>query len=92
MSGLKSTTEEELENFDMALRALIAVGPSRTMRDDPLFGLRQIVDLTLRPPSPGVTDPTTAQDGIFHAAAVVIEFLQREPPPSVSRIRMTGNS
>ena len=60
------------------------------MRDDPSFGLRQTVDVTLRALSPGVNDPTTAQDGIFHAAAVVTEFLHRVPPPAVRKTKDGG--
>jgi len=82
--------KEDLEAFDQSVRDLIAVGRNRTMRDDAAFGLRQIVDVSLRALSPGVNDPTTAQDGIFHAAAVVIEFLRREPPPSVIRTENFG--
>lgn len=88
VSGLDD--QEDLEAFDQSVRNLIAVGRNRTMRDDAAFGLRQIVDVTLRALSPGVNDPTTAQDGIFHAAAVVIEFLRREPPPSVIRTENYG--
>ena len=69
---------EELE--DKVLNCL-QIGSCRTMRLDPSYGLRELVDVTLRALSPGVNDPTTAQDGIFHAAAVVIEFLKRNPPP-----------
>eukprot|EP00980_Cylindrotheca_fusiformis_P017134 scaffold5276_cov134-Cylindrotheca_fusiformis.AAC.1 len=91
VSGLDDDmTQEELDSFDVSVRNLIAVGPSRTMRDDPVFGLRQIVDVTLRALSPGINDPTTAQDGIFHSAALVIEFLQREPPRSVFRTENNG--
>jgi len=88
--GLGDKDEEELKEFDQCVRNLIAVGRSRTMRDDPAFGLRQIVDVTLRALSPGVNDPTTAQDGIFHAAAIVIEFLQREPPPTIIKTEHGG--
>lgn len=38
----------------------IAVSKERTMRQDPSFGFRQIVDVAVRALSPGVNDPTTA--------------------------------
>lgn len=38
----------------------IAVSGERTMRQDPSFGFRQIVDVAVRALSPGVNDPTTA--------------------------------
>ena len=77
--------EEEilLEEFAFKVLDTIMIGNSRTIRSDATYGLRQLVDVILRALSPGVNDPTTAQDGIFHVAAVVTEFLQRVPPASV---------
>ena len=49
------------------------------------FGLRQLVDVTIKALSPGINDPTTAQDAIFHTAAVVSELLRYTAPPSVLR-------
>ena len=71
------------DDLDTRILDHVALGRNRTMRDDPSFGLRQIVDVTLKALSPGVNDPTTAQDGIFHAAGIVVEFLLRVPPPAV---------
>ena len=70
-----------LEKLEDNILNCLQIGNCRTMRLDPSYGLRELVDVTLRALSPGVNDPTTAQDGIFHAAAVVIEFLKRNPPP-----------
>lgn len=75
--------ESFLEEFDSYVLDSIMIGPSRSMRCDPSFGLRQIVDIILRALSPGINDPTTAQDGIFHATAVVTEFCHRKIPQSV---------
>jgi uncharacterized membrane protein len=72
-----------LEEFDMDVLDAIMIGFSRTLRSDASYGLRQLVDVVLRALSPGVNDPTTAQDGIFHIAAVVTEFLRRVPPGKV---------
>lgn len=86
-----ATTKEEqekeelsmLDKYDDNILDAIMIGLYRTMRSDASYGLRELVDVTLRALSPGINDPTTAQDGIFHTAAVVIEFLQRIPPKSV---------
>ena len=51
------------------------------MQQDISFGLRQMADVGLRALSPGINDPTTAQDSIFHSAAVLAELLRRDPPP-----------
>ena len=51
------------------------------MQQDVSYGLRQLADVALKALSPGINDPTTAQDSIFHAAAVLAEILRRDPPP-----------
>ncbi len=68
--------------------AAVTVGATRTMQQDSSYGLRQLADVALRALSPGINDPTTAQDSIFHAAAVLAEFLRRDPP---SRLRTGDN-
>lgn len=42
------------------LDGLVAFGPERTMRQDPMFALRIMVDVATRALSPAVNDPTTA--------------------------------
>ena len=69
-------------DIESAVRASIDVGETRTMQQDVSFGLRQLVDVALKALSPGINDPTTAQDAIFHATTVLGELLRRYPPPS----------
>ena len=76
-----STADSLLAELEDKILNCFQIGNCRTMRLDPSYGLRELVDVTLRALSPGVNDPTTAQDSIFHSAAVVIEFLKRNPPP-----------
>jgi uncharacterized membrane protein len=52
------------------------------MQQDASYGIRQLADVALVALSPGVNDPTTAQDAIFHLAAVMREVLRRDLPPS----------
>lgn len=65
-----------------AIRAAVLIGDTRTMQQDVSHGLRQLADVALRALSPGVNDPTTAQDAIFHATAVLAELHRRIPPPA----------
>ena len=58
-------------------------GAVRTMQQDPSYGIRQLADVALTALSPGVNDPTTAQEAIFHLAAVLREALVRDLPPRV---------
>jgi uncharacterized membrane protein len=45
---------------DQAVNDILAFGPERTLRQDPLFALRIMVDVAERALSPAVNDPTTA--------------------------------
>jgi hypothetical protein len=67
-----------------ALRAAFVIGQTRTMQQDVTYGLRQLVDVSVKALSPGINDPTTAQDAIFHTAAVLSELLRHDPPPAVT--------
>jgi uncharacterized membrane protein len=59
----------------------IHVGAVRTMQQDPAYGIRQLVDVALIALSPGVNDPTTAQEAIFHITDVLRDALVRGAPP-----------
>lgn len=61
----------------------VQVGAARTMQQDPSYGVRQLADVALIALSPGVNDPTTAQDAIFNLAAVLREALVRDLPSAV---------
>ena len=58
-------------------RSAVVIGETRTMQQDPSYGIRQLVDVALKALSPGVNDPTTAQDAIFHIASVLGELLHQ---------------
>lgn len=85
-----SGTVDDAEQLEADIHRAVVIGPSRTMQHDPMYGLRQIVDVGVRALSPGVNDPTTAQDAIFHTAAVVTEMLRHDPPPSVRSCERGG--
>ncbi len=44
----------------VALRACVAIGPERTMEQDPRFAFRIMVDIANKALSPAINDPTTA--------------------------------
>jgi uncharacterized membrane protein len=67
------------ETARMALGA-VHLGETRTLQQDASYGIRQLADVALKALSPGVNDPTTAQDAIFHLAALLREFLLRDEP------------
>ena len=75
-----SAVPEDIEATEQAIFDAVSTGNTRTMQQDISFGLRQMADVGLKALSPGVNDPTTAQDSIFHSAAVLAELLRRDPP------------
>jgi uncharacterized membrane protein len=44
---------------DRVLRTAVAMGPERTLEQDPLFAFRILVDIALKALSPAINDPTT---------------------------------
>lgn len=48
------------------LRAAIVLDDRRSLNQDPLFGIRQLVDIALKGLSPGINDPTTADYALYH--------------------------
>ncbi len=68
---------------ERAVRRAVIVGQTRTMQQDTTYGARQLADVALKALSPGINDPTTAQDALFHLGAVVSELLVAPPAPRV---------
>lgn len=77
--------EEDEDECARLVNRAVLLGSTRTMAEDRGYGVRQIVDVALRALSPGVNDPTTAQDAIFHLGAVLVASLEADPLPSVVR-------
>ncbi len=67
------------------VRDSLAIGHSRTLDQDPIFGFRLLSDVALRALSPGVNDPTTAVTVVRHLGALLIEVFTRDLPPRVHR-------
>ncbi len=65
--------DELADKLDDAL----VLGADRTVRGDPAYGLRHLVDIGLRAVSPGVNDPTTAVQCINHATRVLVDLARR---------------
>ena len=72
---------DDLDMLERRVNRAFDVEMSRTMQQDIGFGIRQIVDIALRALSPGVNDPTTAQECIVHLGAIAYEILRRDLRP-----------
>lgn len=62
------TVSEDGDGFTEVAKG-VQIGQTRTIAQDPGFGIRQLVDIALRALSPGINDPTTAADVIHHLVA-----------------------
>jgi uncharacterized membrane protein len=74
--------DDRLDEVERSARRCVRLGPTRTTSDDAGYGVRQLVDVALRALSPGVNDPTTAQDAIFHLGTVLVDRLTSPPAPT----------
>jgi uncharacterized membrane protein len=67
------------------IRAACILAPERTTTQDPLFAIRQIVDIALRALSPGINDMTTAEYALWHLGDMLGRLAARPFPPSERR-------
>lgn len=65
------------------LGGTFSIGERRRARTDATFGIRQLVDVALRALSPGINDPTTANEVILNLMAILREVLVRDVPSRV---------
>lgn len=76
-----SPVPDEADRVASAVRQAVRVGRTRTLTQDPSYGVRQLVDVAVKALSPGVNDPTTANDAIVHLVATVRPLLCTPPRP-----------
>ncbi len=60
-----------------------SINRHRTIEQDVGFGIRQIVDITLKALSPGINDTTTAVNCIDHLGEIVGQIARRQIPTRV---------
>jgi len=65
--------------FD-TLEQTVAIARSRTVLQDPSFGIREMVDVALKALSPGMNDTTTAVICIDHLTAIMVALARRTIP------------
>ena len=69
------------------VREAFELGAQRTPVQDVGFPLRQLADVALKGLSPGINDPTTAENAVGAATALLVRFVEGEQP---SRLRCDG--
>ena len=70
----------DLDRLGDDVRGAVKLGATRTMVEDAAYGVRQLVDVALKALSPGINDPTTAQDAIFHLGTLLVARLTSPLP------------
>ena len=71
------------------LRSAFVLDTERTLNQDPLFGIRQLVDIALKALSPAINDPTTAEYSLSNLGDVIGRLGER-PFPSSERLGPDG--
>lgn len=62
------------------IRAAFTIGRHRTAEQDCAFGIRKLVDMSMRALSPGVNDTTTAVMCVDYLSAILVRLAQRPTP------------
>ena len=73
------------------IRGAFVIDTERTLYQDPLFGIRQLVDIALKALSPAINDPTTAEYSLSHLGDVLGRLADR-PFPSRVRLGPSGET
>ncbi|MEO8424619.1 MAG: DUF2254 domain-containing protein [Actinomycetota bacterium] len=64
------------------VRQAIHLGRTRTTQQDVAFVFRQLIDIALRALSPGINDPTTAQEVLVHIGSLLQQLLRQATDPA----------
>ena len=78
-------TAADRSDLQACIGDAVDVGFERTSAQDIAFGLRQIVDVTVKALSPGVNDPTTAVHGLGHISALLCTAAGKDLGPKLLR-------
>jgi uncharacterized membrane protein len=65
-----------------ALNGAYSIDRSRTVEQDPAFGIRQIVDMAIKALSPGINDTSTAMMCVDYLTSILARLAGRQFPPS----------
>lgn len=71
------------KHVDHVIQNAIVLDNERSLHQDPLFGIRQLVDIALKALSPGINDPTTAEYVLHHLGAALGGLATCQFPPNV---------
>ena len=84
LAEIWTAREDGSDELADSVRATFELGSQRTPVQDPAFALRQLADIALKGLSPGINDPTTAENAMQAATALLVRAAMSEEP---SRLR-----
>ena len=73
------------EGLAAELRRHVSMGAQRSIEQDAAFGIRQLVDVSLKAISTGINDPTSATDCIVRLGQILVAAGRRHHPRRVFR-------
>ncbi|MCL4302168.1 MAG: DUF2254 domain-containing protein [Anaerolineae bacterium] len=73
------------------IRAAFVIDTVPSLKQDPMFGIRQLVDIALKALSPGINDPTTAEHVLYHLGDILGRLAMGNFPPK-ERNAKTGQT
>lgn len=72
---------EPTRTYDVRrLLGFVALGDERTVRQDPSYAIRVLVDIAIRALSPGINDPTTALEALYRIEDLLLLLGTRQLP------------
>ena len=74
---------KRLESLEDGVRQALVLGDQRTLFQDIAFPMRQLADIALKGLSPGINDPTNAENAMEEMGAFLIKFAESETPSPV---------
>ena len=77
------------EEHASSVESCFRLGKQRTNIQDAGFPIRQLADIALKGLSPGINDPTTAQNAMEQMTSILVEFARTDSCSSV-RVDETG--
>ncbi|MFC0580781.1 DUF2254 domain-containing protein [Micrococcoides hystricis] len=83
--GSSGISGEQHERLKSAFLDATTVNSERSVLNQPEFGLRQLSDIACKALSPGVNDPTTAQDAMVHIGSLLGVASNRVTGPRLFR-------
>ena len=75
--------EDDRDALTRTVRGAFVLAQQRTLAEDVAFPVRQLADIALKGLSPGINDPTTAENAMEAMTSVIVRFVRSDHPSDV---------